>query len=105
MFNMTGNYTAQVKVWINNTWDWMDIELRKSDIDYIRHHCKDRKECVPVLRKRHRSWYLDFAFEENVKLPDARLKTNSTLLLVQTMEQKASILQTLTDQQTEQMEL
>lgn len=71
MFNPTGDYTAQVKVWINNTWDWMDIELRKSDIDYIRHHCKDRKECVPVLRKRHRSWYLDFAFEENVKLPDA----------------------------------
>ena len=70
MFVRTGTYTARLKVWIRNTWDWMDVQLRKSDVDYIQHHCKSRKECVPTLRRRGKNWYLDFSFEENVKLED-----------------------------------
>ena len=69
-FVRTGTYTARVKVWIRNTWDWIDVKLRKSDVDYIQRHCKTRKECVPTLRKRGKNWYLDFAFEEKVELSD-----------------------------------
>ncbi len=69
-FVRNGTYTARLKVWIRNTWDWLDVHLRKSDVDYIQHHCKSRKECVPTLRRRGKNWYLDFSFEENVKLGD-----------------------------------
>lgn len=60
--------TAEVKVWINNTWDWVTIPLRRTDVSYIQRHCADRKECVPTLQKRHKVWELRFSYEENVKL-------------------------------------
>lgn len=69
-FVRTGTYTARLKVWIRNTWDWLDVQLRKSDVDYIQRHCATCKECVPTLRRRGKNWYLDFTFEENVKLED-----------------------------------
>lgn len=64
------DYTASIKVRVNNTWDWVTADFRKSDADYILKHCSGRKECVPVLRKRGRKWYLDFSFEEKTKLHD-----------------------------------
>ena len=70
MFVRTGTYTASVKVFTRGTWDWLDICLCKGDVDYILHHCAGRKECVPTLQKRGKLWYLDFAFEETITLPD-----------------------------------
>ena len=70
MYNQTGDYTAQVKVYIRNTWDWITIDLRKSDMDYIYRRCKNRKQCVPTLQKRGKEWFLDFSFEEKVTLGD-----------------------------------
>ena len=64
------DYTAKIKVFIHNTWDWVTVTFRKSDADYILRHCAGRKECVPTLRKRRRAWFLDFSFEENVSLPE-----------------------------------
>ena len=61
-------YTAKVKVYIRNTWDWLTVHFRKSDADYIVHHCTKRKECVPTLRRRGKHWYLDFCFEEEAEL-------------------------------------
>ncbi|MDO4197792.1 MAG: transposase [Erysipelotrichaceae bacterium] len=68
MYEETGTYTAKIKVYIRNTWDWISVDLRKSDIDYINRHCSTRKKCVPVLRKRGKEWFLDFPFEEDTKL-------------------------------------
>ena len=67
-FVRTGTYTASLKVWIRNTWDWIDVELNKGDVDYILRHCRNRKECVPTLQKRGKEWFLDFSFEEKVTL-------------------------------------
>ncbi|MBP5723037.1 MAG: transposase [Bacteroidales bacterium] len=67
-FMRTGVYAAKLKVWVRNTWDWVDVTFRKTDITYIQHHCSFRKECAPTLRKRGKNWELDFPFEENVKL-------------------------------------
>ncbi len=72
-FVRTGTLTAKLKVFINNTWDWLNVSLRKSDADYIQRHCKTRKECVPTLRRRGKNWYLDFAFEEEVKIREKKL--------------------------------
>lgn len=68
MFVRTDDYTAQIKVFRNNTWDWVSIQLRKSDVDYIIRHCHQSKECTPTLRRRGKQWFLDFPFEEKVKL-------------------------------------
>ena len=70
MYQKSGTYTARIKVWTNNTWDWLDITLRKSDVDYINRYCNNRKACAPTLMKRGKQWYLDFPFEEQVKLLD-----------------------------------
>ena len=49
MYNQTGEYEAQIKVYVRNTWDWISVALRKSDMDYIYRHCKNRKMCAPTL--------------------------------------------------------
>ena len=73
-FVRTGTLTARLKVFINNTWDWQNIELKKTDVNYIQRHCQNRKECVPTLRRRGKNWYLDFAYEEEVKIQEKEIK-------------------------------
>ena len=72
-FVRTGTYTASIKVFIRNTWDWMDVTLRKCDVDYISRRCSNRRECVPTLCRRGKVWSLDFSFEENVKLNNTKV--------------------------------
>ena len=79
MFIRTGMYQAAVKVFIRNTWDWVLVDLRKSDVDYIEHHCANYKECVPTLQKRGKKWFLDFVFQTSAKLPDVPIKDTSIL--------------------------
>ena len=70
MYKQTDNYTAQIKVYVRNTWDWITVKLHKSDVDYINRRCSTRKKCAPTLQKRGKEWFLDFSFEEKVKLVD-----------------------------------
>lgn len=73
MYEQTDTYVARIKVYIRNTWDWLTVSLRKTDVDYIRRRCSDRKQCAPTLMKRGHQWFLDFPFEENVKLNNANV--------------------------------
>lgn len=68
MYVRTGEYTAKVKVFIRNTWDWLEVGLRKSDVDYISRHCAGRRECVPTLQKSGKQWFLIFSFKEEQTL-------------------------------------
>ena len=68
MYVQTDTYEAQIKVYIRNTWDWITVSLKKSDEDYVLRRCSERKQCAPTLMKRGHQWFLDFPFEENVKL-------------------------------------
>lgn len=79
MYVRKSDYTAQIKVFRNNTWDWITVQLRKSDVDYILHHCKSLKECTPTLQKRGKCWYLDFAFEQNIKLVNIPIREQTIL--------------------------
>ena len=81
MYNKTGDYTAQIKVYVRNTWDWITVDLRKSDMDYIYRRCNSRKQCAPTLQKRGKEWFLDFPFEEKTKLTDTDI-FNQTVLAV-----------------------
>ena len=68
MYEQTDVYEAKLKVYIRNTWDWITVSLRKSDIDYINRRCSSGKKCAPTLQKRGQEWFLDFSFEEQVSL-------------------------------------
>ena len=70
MYREGEGYTAKIKVYVRNTWDWITIQLRKSDTDYIRRHCSDMKQSSPTLQKRGKEWFLDFLYEKEVKLSD-----------------------------------
>ena len=61
-------YACEIKVFIRNTWDWITIELRKSDVDYIERHCASREKKAPSLVKRGKCWNLSFPFEEHKDL-------------------------------------
>ena len=81
MYEQTGTYEAKIKVYIRNTWDWITVQLRKSDVDYINRKCKARKKCAPTLQKRGHEWFLDFPFEEKVELPQTDI-TEQTIAAV-----------------------
>ncbi len=82
MYVRKDDYTARIKVFIRNTWDWLTVSLKKSDVDYILHHCASRKACVPTLQKRWKEWYLDFAFTEELKLPEEKPVEQQKILAV-----------------------
>lgn len=67
------DYTAKIKVFIRNTWDWTTIKLKKGDVNYILHHCAMRKALNPTLRRRGKEWFLDFSFQEKVDLNDTEV--------------------------------
>ena len=70
MYNLTGDYTAEIKIYRNNTWEWLSVDLRRSDMDYIYRRCSNRRMCTPTLQKRGKEWFLDFPFEEKAALTD-----------------------------------
>lgn len=74
MYERTGEYTARIKVWIRNTWDWMDIRFRKSDADYITRHCSERMAFSPTVIRKGKQWFLQFPFSENVSLREKELR-------------------------------
>ena len=81
MYNPEGEYKAQIKVYVRNTWDWISVELKKSDMDYIYRHCNRAKMCAPALQRSGKEWFLDFPFEEKVKLTSEGIK-NQTVVAV-----------------------
>ena len=44
MYQHVDKYEARVKVFLRNTWDWITVSLKKSDIDYIERRSKRRKK-------------------------------------------------------------
>ena len=77
MYNQTDDYATQIKVYVRNTWDWITVDLRKTDMDYIYRYCKNRKQCAPTLQKRGKEWFLDFPFEESTTLKEVSIYDNT----------------------------
>ena len=79
MFERVDDYHAKIKVFLNNDWVWLEVPLNKSDVDYIKRNCSDRKALSPTLRRRGKKWYLDFSFEENTQLKDTPIEKRKVL--------------------------
>ena len=79
MYKQIGTYEASIKVFIRNTWDWITVQLRKTDMDYIERRCIGRKKCAPTLQKRGHEWFLDFPFEERITRCDTAVKDQTVV--------------------------
>ena len=73
-FVREGRYCARIKVYIRNTWDWLTVPLRKTDVNYIALYCATRTELCPAIRKRGKVWSLDFSYEEKVDLNETNIE-------------------------------
>lgn len=67
MFKIDG-YKAKIKVYYKKDWVWVNVKLRKSDIDYINKHKFNIKPSAPTVEKSHNRYYLRFSFDEQVNL-------------------------------------
>jgi len=52
MYHFTDNDSAQIKIYRNYTWEWLSVNLLKSDMDDIYRKCNNRKMCAPTLQRR-----------------------------------------------------
>ncbi len=66
--NDMNDYEVRLKLFVNNSWNWVKVKLKSTDVKYIRKHCQNAKMSVPALSKNHHKYYLRFAFEEEVEL-------------------------------------
>lgn len=57
-----------LKLYNGSDWIWQEVRLKKTDLDYLRKHWPDAGAKSPVLIKRHRKYFLQFAFEQQVRL-------------------------------------
>ena len=57
-----------LKLYNGKDWVWQEIRLKKTDLDYLRKNWSDVKAKSPVLVKKHKKYYLQFAYETSVCL-------------------------------------
>lgn len=74
-------YQSEIKVYINNDWVWRKVQFVKTDVKYLNKYWSHVTASAPVLEKRFGTYYLRFAFEENVKLYDTNI-TNQVICSV-----------------------
>jgi len=74
MFQRIDLYRAKIKAYNNGRWDWFDVELCKSDADYIVKNCHTGKELMPKLIKKGFKWFLEFPFKFKYKPMSAPLE-------------------------------
>ena len=74
MFNKKDDYHAKIKIYKNNDWVWLDIEFRKSDVDYIKKHLSDWTESNPVIELSGKVWSLRFLYKKDIPLSNKPLE-------------------------------
>ena len=61
-----------LKLYNGKDWIWQEVHLKKTDLDYLRKNWSDVDAKSPVLVKRHRKYFLQFAFEQQVRLTEKK---------------------------------
>ena len=74
MYHQIEEYTAQIKIYHNNTWTWFDIDLCKSDMDYIKRKCNNRK-----IREYIKSCSVTERLDLEAKVPQCTKRSTCTL--------------------------
>ncbi|MBT2680518.1 transposase [Bacillus sp. ISL-35] len=72
MFERTWATSAQIKVFHNNDWVWMDIEFKEQNL--YKRDVWDWKEHNPKLVKVGKKYFLNFTYTHKVKLSETKIK-------------------------------
>ena len=59
---------VRLKLFVNNDWNWVQVQLKHTDVLSIQKHMQNAKMSCPTLERRNKKWFLRFAFEEQVQL-------------------------------------
>lgn len=73
--------TVKLKLFVNNDWNWIEVQLKHTDVANIQKHMQNAKMSVPTLEKRNKKWFLRFAFEEKVELNNTKLDAQRILAI------------------------
>ena len=73
--------TCKLKVLHNNDWIWITVNLKKTDVAYLKKYWSHCKSSAPRLEKHHKKWFLRFAYEESVELSSTPVE-NQTICAV-----------------------
>ena len=64
------NKTIELKVFKNNDWVYETYGLKTSDCNYYKKNLANKKQNVPMIKRRGRRFYAEFSYKESVPLID-----------------------------------
>lgn len=70
---------VRLKLFVNNDWNWVEVQLKSTDVKSIRKHMQTGKMSVPTLEKKNKKYFLRFAFEEYAELNSTPLDSQKIL--------------------------
>lgn len=65
---------SRIKLLRDGDWVWEDIDLKKTDVDYLNKHWSGRHASAPVLERRYGKYFLRFSFETDQKLKNTPIE-------------------------------
>lgn len=68
MYQEESDTVCKLKLFHQNDWIWVPVNLLKTDVDYLKKYWSHIKPSTPKLEKRHKKYYLRFTYEEDTKL-------------------------------------
>lgn len=77
--NNIDNDEIELKLFIDNDWKFVKVQLKHTDIQYIRRHFYGKKLSAPTLEKHHKKWFLRFAIEEDKELTNKSISEQRIL--------------------------
>lgn len=60
--------SCKLKIFKDNDWIWVTVNLKKTDVDYLKKYWLHLQPSAPKLEKKHKKWFLRFSYEEDVEL-------------------------------------
>lgn len=62
------NDNVRIKLFVDNDWKFITINLKHTDLQYIRKNFYGKHISSPTLEKKYNKWFLRFAITEEIKL-------------------------------------
>ena len=69
MFSLNDDGTCSIKIFKDNDWKWITVNLRATDLAYITKRFDINSSSAPVIQKINHRYYLRFVFQNKVELP------------------------------------
>ena len=80
MFDYTNSDTYfRLKLFYDNDWKWLNVKIKKTDVNYIIKHCNLLTISCPTLERRNKKWFLRFTFEDRIELSNIDLQDRKIL--------------------------